>query len=116
MDPNEYVGDGRLTMGDNVRMRDTELTRALGIAGKSGTIYGETKPSTSGVEVVGDLSEDFAVAVNFEDLGSLWFPAEQVEFVDHSPGTNIRIGDLEYIRDAEGRWHLINPDDREENP
>ncbi len=33
MDPNRHVGDGRLTFGDNVKMRDTELTRALGIAG-----------------------------------------------------------------------------------
>jgi hypothetical protein len=26
-------------MGDNVKMRDTDLTRALGIAGKSGSIF-----------------------------------------------------------------------------
>lgn len=110
MDPNEHVGDGRLTMGDNVRMRDTGLTRALGVAGKSGTIDGETKPSVSGVEVLGQLSEDYAVAVFFNDLAlTFWFPADLVEFVDHAAGLTIRIGDSEYIRDADGHWHLIDP-------
>jgi hypothetical protein len=110
MDPNQHVGDGGLTMGDNVRMRDTELTRALGIAGKIGSVYGETKPSTSGVEVLGELSEDFAVAVRFDDLElTFWFPADLVEFVDHGAGLTIRIGNTEYIRDADGHWHLIDP-------
>ncbi len=74
MDPNEHVGDGRLTMGDNVRMRHADLTRALGIAGKAGSIRGETRPSTSGVEVLGELSEDYAVAVFFDHLELMfWF-------------------------------------------
>ena len=110
MDPNQHVGDGRLTMGDNVMMRDTDLTRALGIARATGSIFGETRPSTSGVEVMGDCADDFAVCVHLDSLKlEFWFSADLVEFVDHAPGSTMEIGGTHYVRDVDGRWHECEP-------
>lgn len=101
-------------MGDNVRMRDTELTRALGIAGAAGSIYGETRPSTSGEEVLGECTDDFAVCVHIKSLKlEFWFAADLVEFVDHAPGLKIQIGSAHYIRDVDGRWQPFKSGDKD---
>ncbi len=112
MDPNQHVGDGRLTMGDNVKMRDTDLTRALGIAGAAGSILGETRPSVSGVDVLGEVADDFAVCVHINTLDlEFWFAADLIEFVDHAPGAKIEIGGTHFVRDVDGIWHEYKPGD-----
>ena len=40
-----------ISFGDNVRVLTTQLTTALGLAGLTGAVYGETTPSDTGVEV-----------------------------------------------------------------
>lgn len=42
-----------ISFGDNVRVRSTLETEALGMAGHVGQVYGETTPSVTGMAVVG---------------------------------------------------------------
>ena len=91
--------------GDNVRIRSTELTERLGLAGCAGSVYGETKPSVTGVEVIGETSSDFAVNVMLDARGEqLCFAPELVEFVDHAPGIEVKIGNRRLVRAASGEW------------
>ena len=93
------------SFGDHVRIRTTPETVRAGVAGLEGEVYGETKPSVSGVSVVGGPADDFALNVHFEERGeSLWFAPELVEFLDHAAGTTIRIGDAEFVRQPSGDW------------
>ena len=58
------------------------------IAGQTGIVHGETTPSVTKVEGIGDASEDYAIAVMVEgQREALWFAENVLEFVDHQPGT-----------------------------
>ncbi|MCY2994781.1 MAG: hypothetical protein NTY19_44005, partial [Planctomycetota bacterium] len=99
-----------ISFGDNVCVRVTPATTTAGLAGLTGHVYGHTTPSVTGVEVIGDLTEDFAVNVHFEDRGeSFWFAAEQLEFVDHAPGTEIQLAGVskKWVRTESGEWQEI---------
>ena len=52
-----------VSFGDNVRVVDSEQTRALKVSGLTGQVYGETTPSITGVEVIRELKSDTAVNV-----------------------------------------------------
>jgi len=96
-----------VSFGDNVRIRVTKETAAAGVAGLTGQVHGETTPSVTGVEVIGPLSDDFAIAVRFEERGeTLWFAPELVEFLDHAPGTEIQLDGVakKWTRTEEGDW------------
>jgi hypothetical protein len=96
--------------GDNVRIRSTPRMQELGYAGRSGSVYGETTPSVSGVEVIGEVTCDFALNVVFDNgdpKAGLWFAPQLVEFVDHAPGTQIRIGEMHLVRRADGEWDQL---------
>lgn len=96
---------GEIGFGDNVRINNTPETEALGVAGRIGQVYGHTTPSITGVAVVGDAGTDYAINVYFDDRGdTLWFAPDLIQFVDHAPGTQIRVGGVSAIRDAAGNW------------
>lgn len=42
-----------ISFGDNVRVRSTDLSESVGLAGLAGQVYGETTPSKTGVELIG---------------------------------------------------------------
>ncbi len=99
-----------ISFGDNVCVRETPATTAAGLAGLSGNVYGHTTPSVTGVEVIGDLTEDFAVNIHFEGRGeSFWFAVELLEFVDHAPGTEIQLAGVpkKWVRTESGKWQEI---------
>ena len=97
-----------LSFGDNVRIRATPLTEKLGLAGLTGSIYGETTPSVTAVVVIGEVTGDYAVNVMLEGRGEqLWFAADLVEFIDHGAGTKVSIGNKHLVRDASGEWREI---------
>jgi hypothetical protein len=97
-----------LSFGDNVRIRSTPLTEKMGLAGQAGSIYGETTPSVTGVEVIGQATDDHAFNVMIQATGKqLWFASDLVEFVDHGAGTEIKIGSRQLVRDASGEWSEI---------
>ena len=106
--PLSDMGDVTLSFGDNVRIRSTPLTEKLGLAGQTGSVYGETTPSVTGVEVIGEVTDDYAVNVMIEARAQqLWFACELVEFIDHGAGTEVRIGDRHLVRDASGEWSEV---------
>ncbi len=97
----------RASFGDNVRIVSTPVTQQAGVAGLLGHVFGETKPSASGVIVIGDARDDFALNVAFEGRKeTYWFTLDLVEFVDHSPGSTIRLDGVpkEWVREKTGEW------------
>ena len=99
------AGAEPLAFGDNVRVRRAPSTEAIGIAGHVGQIYGETTPSSTSPEVVGELLRDYAINVDFPELGrNVWLAEQLLEFVDHGAGTTMTIGDVTLVRRADGEW------------
>ena len=98
--------DGRpIAFGDTVRIVSTAETLEMGLAGCIGQVYGLTTPSVTGIEMIGHSQQDHAINVYFDDRSEgFWFAPELVEFVDHAPGTTIKIGDKTSIRQADGQW------------
>lgn len=91
--------------GDHVRIRTTPLTAQLGLAGLIGTVYGQTTPSITRVEVIGNVIDDYALNIVIEHRNEeLWFAAELIEFVDHAAGTEITLGSRHLVRDQNGEW------------
>jgi hypothetical protein len=100
-------GDHSISFGDRVGVRSTALTRGLGLAGLTGDVRGETTPSTTGVEVIGEMREDYALHVFFEDrVEEFWFAPELLEFVDHAAGTEISLDGVskKWVRSETGEW------------
>jgi hypothetical protein len=99
-----------ITFGDKVRVRATTSTQDLGIAGQTGIVHGSTTPWISGVEVIGDSTEDYAIAVIIDcQSTALWFASNLLEFLDHQPGTTVEVGGLRLNRDEQGHWHEAKP-------
>src|SRR5215475_4770270 len=69
--------------GDRVRIVATPETERAGLARLAGNVLGETKPSVSGVPVIGGAGDDFALQVQLDGRGeSHWFTLDLVRFVD----------------------------------
>ena len=99
-----------ITFGDNVRVVSTPLTESLGLADLTGSVYGETTPSVTGVEVVGYLDDDYAINVQLDGRDeSVWFSSSLLEFVDHGAGTEIVIGNQRIVRAQSGEWVVDQP-------
>ncbi len=97
-----------ISFGDNVRIIGTPLTMKSGLAGLIGNVYGETTPSVTNVEVIGELRDDLAFNVYFEDKkDNYWFAPDLLEFVDHAPGTIITLDgvDKKWVRTDNGEWN-----------
>ena len=97
----------KLTFGDTVKVRASEVTIAAELAGLTGSIHGETTPSITDVDVLGDLNEDYAVNVFFDDRElSVWIEPELLEFIDHGAGAEITLDgvDKKWTRQADGAW------------
>jgi hypothetical protein len=93
--------------GDHVRIRPSPETEALGIAGLDGLVFGESKPSSSGVEVVGLAPDDYVLNVFIESRDEdYWLRPELVEFLDHAPGGRIELDGVPYVweHQADGSW------------
>jgi hypothetical protein len=85
----------------------TPDTTKRGLAHRTGHIYGETTPSVTNIEVIGTLTQDYALNVHIEELDeSFWFAAELIELIDHAPGTEIRLHGVpkRWTRSAVGSW------------
>jgi hypothetical protein len=106
--------ESTISFGDNVRVLATPLTQGLGLAGMVGKVYGETMPSVTNVEVIGEIQEDYAINIFFKDRNeSSWFAPELLEFIDHAPGTEIRVEGVpkKWVRTASGEWVESNTED-----
>ena len=100
-----HVGRGPLEFADNVRVLPAAATEAAGIAGRVGQVFGETTPSVTGPDVIGEHRRDYAVSVHFAEIGrTVWIAEELLEFLDHGAGTRMTIGDKTLVRRADGEW------------
>jgi hypothetical protein len=103
----------RAGFGDRVRIRHTSVTEAAGLAGLEGHVYGESMPSSSGVEVIGPAPDDFVINVFVEERNEgYWLAPEHVELLDHGPGQEIRLDGVpkRWVRRADGGWDEL-PDE-----
>ena len=91
-------------IGDIVRIVRTADTVAGGWADRTGTCYGFTTPSVTGVEVVGDSEADAGLNVAFDDGTSSWFAPQLVTFVDVNAGQIASVGDKRLVRRPDGEW------------
>jgi hypothetical protein len=99
------AGSEPLGFGDTVRVRRAPCTEAVDVAERVGQVYGETTPSVTAPDVIGELLRDYAINVHFRELGrGYWFADQLLEFVDHGPGTTMTIGDTTVVRRADGEW------------
>ena len=97
--------DAQISIFDHVRVRPTPVTEQLGLAGLTGVVYGETAPSVTGVTVIGQPTSDYALNVHFNEQGkAFWFTPELLEFIDHAPGTEIKIAGHKLVRTKDGGW------------
>lgn len=86
-------------VADTVRIVSTPETERASLARLVGEVRGETKPSVSGVTVVGGAADDFALEVYFEERKeSHWLPLELVRFVGREHG------EREGSRKETGKW------------
>ena len=96
-----------ISFGDIVRMVVAPETSALGVAGKEGVVFGMSVPSSSGVSVVGKVSDDLAYNVFFDDLKKgWWFAPELVEFVGSDAGAVARLDGVpkKWVKQESGEW------------
>ncbi|MCH9656872.1 MAG: hypothetical protein K0U86_10380 [Planctomycetes bacterium] len=94
-----------ISFGDNVKILAVPETDALGLSGKQGQVYGETTPSVSSIEVIGELTEDYAINVSIEGFDeTFWLAPHLLELIDHGQGTTMEIGHRKAVRRADGTW------------
>lgn len=106
-----------ISFGDRVRVRSTPETEAAGYAGLVGECQGFTTPSVTGIAVVGTPTDDYAFSVDLAGLAEqVWFAPDLLEFVDHRPGTQLRIDGVPrtWVRREDGGWDVV--DDPHEAP
>ncbi len=84
------------------------MTTAAGYADRTGSCYGFTTPSVTGVEVIGPSLTDDALAVGFDDGTTAWFDPALVIFLDVNAGQVAQIGDKRLVRASSGDW-VENP-------
>lgn len=79
-----------ISFGDTVKVLSTVQTEEAGLAGKTGEILGETRPSSTGVTYFGDAKNDYVVNVEFLDINEeYWFTPELLELVSGSDNKEI---------------------------
>jgi hypothetical protein len=113
--PEKFVIEGlkvknrEISFGDKVRITATPATQAAGVAGRIGNVTGFTTPSLLGVKVIGEVKEDFAFSVTFENPDTqVWFAPELLELVDRAPGQDIQIRQKRWVRRADGGWDEVS--------
>jgi hypothetical protein len=95
------------TFANKVRIKRTPETEEKGLAEKVGEVFGQTTPSMMDFEIIGNLKEDFAINVYFEDLGeSYWFSEELIEHLDNGQGAEITLDgiDKKWTKGENGEW------------
>jgi hypothetical protein len=93
--------------GNRVKIISTPETIEKGVAGKIGVIYGYTTPSITGVQVIGNPKEDFALNVLFEELNiTHWFNEDLLQHIDDGQGVVMTLDgiDKKWTKGKKGEW------------
>ena len=101
-----------ITSLDTVRVRATEETRAAGLAGLAGTMYGVTVPVKSGQGVLLTPPIGQGMGVRFEELDrTIFLPPDVLELADHGPGRTQRLETMQgwrsWVRLESGEWREV---------
>ncbi len=110
------MADQSISFGDHVRVRSTPLTEVRGLAGLDGNVHGETTPSVTGVEVIGELKSDYAINVFLMTLErGIGSRQNYSSFLILQLATTITINGVSKIwtRTSQGDW---KEESTEENP
>jgi hypothetical protein len=91
-------------LGDVVKIVGTAETIAAGYARRTGTCYGFTTPSTTGISVIGGATADRALNVGFDDGTSAWFDPALVTLIDVNAGQIATLGTKRLVRLPSGDW------------
>jgi hypothetical protein len=94
----------RAELGDTVRIVGSPATIAAGYADRTGTCYGFTTPSVTGVRVIRPALIDDALSVGFHDGTSAWFDPSLVAFLDVHAGLMATVGHRRFVRSQTGDW------------
>lgn len=90
---------------DRVRIKESPETIAAAVAGLEGDVYGFTTPSVTSVAVIGGSPDDYALNVSVESReDELWFRPDLVEFLHHNVGSEMTVGNIKAVRQADGSW------------
>lgn len=93
------------SFGDRVRIKSTPETIAAGLAGLEADVYGFTTPSVTNVEVIGGAPDDCAINVSPLAGGdAYWLGPDLLEVLHHNPGMELKVGNMEAVRRADGTW------------
>lgn len=91
--------------GDRVRIKTSPETMAAELAGLEGDVHGFTTPSATGVTVVGGAPDDRALNVFVESRNTdFWLRPDLIEFLHFNAGSEIVVGNVRSIRQADGSW------------
>jgi hypothetical protein len=105
-----HLAESKIQFGDTVRVLFDASTESRALNGRIGTVFGQTTPSQTHVEVIGASAKDYAINVSFEGVDqTFWFAEELLELLDHGEGMEIRIPgvDKRFVRDRSGRWREL---------
>lgn len=112
--PKRAFPDNGIEMFDKVKILSSKETEEMGLAGQIGIVFGQTVPSSSGVEnVIGDKGDDYAVAVCVDDSSDpVWIAGHLVEFSDTNSGTQLTLQvseneTLKFEKNKDGSWTEI---------
>lgn len=97
------IANSVVGFGDIVRIKESPETLAAKIANAQGTCFGQSVPSSSGVEVIGTPLNDYAINVDLGERGAFWLADHLVERVRHEPMT-AEIGGKIFVSDEHGNW------------
>jgi hypothetical protein len=103
-DPSAQYG---ISQFDTVRVVRTDETEALGYAGRTGTCYGFTTPSATGIDtVIGRTKADIAFNIHFDEheVEDAWFAPNLVEYAGFAAGMTISLGGKTFVRQPDGGW------------
>jgi hypothetical protein len=106
------LAEASIQFGDRVRILADASTEARSLAGKLGTVYGQTTPSSTHPDVIGTPLKAYAVSVFIDDVQEqFWFAEQLLEFVDHGAGSVVKLDgvDKEWVRNADGSWDERSP-------
>jgi hypothetical protein len=99
------------TFGNIVRIKSSPETDKLSLTDRTGIVLGETMPSTTGVEVIGNAENDIAINVYFEDTKeSYWFSKYLIEEIESGEGIVMTLDgvDKKWTKNKNGAWNEEN--------
>jgi len=95
------------SFGNKIKIKSTAETEELGYANRLGEIYGQTTPSMMDFKVIGELKDDVAFNVFFEESNeSIWFAEQLIEEIDNGQGATITLDgiDKKWTKNSNGEW------------